>query len=263
MQRTIQEDFLYKKVYEFSYAVMRIASSAKSSGTTELLEEKALFLLDSVLIADYGKTKNIIYSILTLCGFMVDAGLLHPLNREVLIKESENIDFAIQALPKKNVADLPNLNLEKIFSKSNFPINPVRDRSRRQASAMDTFGHSVSNGIKRQFKEKNENQSEIADKTIADEIADRTSDEANSFKSETRQSAIINKLQTKENCRLNELQELFPDISKRTLRYDIESLISKGFVERMGSRRNSVYSLKNKNSAIIELPSPAINNSVV
>ena len=227
MAKNIQEEFLYKKTYEFSYATLMLASSAKNKDIAVLLESKAVSLLDSVLIADYSKTKDIIHSIISLAGIMVDGGLLHPINREVLIKESENIYLAMEALPvlsKKEI--LPDLNLNKVFSKSNLPIKrQIADKPAKQQV-----------------------QSEIADKNIADEIADRNYNEAGLFKSEMRQSAIINKLQEKGNlpgrqagCRLNELQELFPDISERTLRYDIESLISRGLVERVGSRRNSVY----------------------
>ena len=269
MAKNIQEEFLYKKTYEFSYATLMLASSAKNKDIAVLLESKAVSLLDSVLIADYSKTKDIIHSIISLAGIMVDGGLLHPINREVLIKESENIYLAMEALPvlsKKEI--LPDLNLNKVFSKSNLPIKrQIADKPAKQQV-----------------------QSEIADKNIADEIADRNYNEAGLFKSEMRQSAIINKLQEKGNlpgrqagCRLNELQELFPDISERTLRYDIEFLISRGLVERVGSRRNSVYqptrlpprptsplaqskaggSLDAQASGgqVIELPSPSAQNS--
>ena len=250
MAKTIQDEFLYKKVYEFSYAASRIASSAKNRDISELMESKAVRLLDSVLVADYDKTRELISSIISLSSLMVDSGILNSINRDVLERESESIDLAIKALPKEREREsLPDLNLGKIFSKSVLPIKrQVADRQVKQTV-----------------------QSEIADKTIADsgsenlpisgdEVADRNNEEGGSFKSELRQSAIIAKLQKVENCRLNELQELFPNISERTLRYDLEYLISSGFIERIGSRRNSVYQLKSKNSPVIELPSHSTNS---
>ena len=292
MAKNIQEEFLYKKTYEFSYATLMLASSAKNKDIAVLLESKAVSLLDSVLIADYSKTKDIIHSIISLAGIMVDGGLLHPINREVLIKESENIYLAMEALPVLSQKEiLPDLNLNKVFSKSNLPTSPVRSNLAKRNA--DVRASVTSNGVKRQIADKpakQQVQSEIADKNIADEIADRNYNEAGFFKSEMRQSAIINKLQEKGNlpgrqagCRLNELQELFPDISERTLRYDIEFLISRGLVERVGSRRNSVYqptrlpprptsplaqskaggSLDAQASGgqVIELPSPSAQNS--
>ncbi|MEK7546616.1 MAG: hypothetical protein AAB536_00300 [Patescibacteria group bacterium] len=245
MSKSIQEDFLYKKVYEFSYATARIASSAKNKDIAVILETKAVHLLDSVLVADYEKTADLVNSIISIAGFMVDSGLLHPANREILVRESENIGLAIKALPKKEA--LPDLNLNKIFSKSVLPI-------KRQNHIQSAKANSQS--------ETKEIQSEIADNgstklttsKIADEIADKSNDESNSFKSEARQSAIMEKLQQTENCRLNKLQEIFPGVGERTLRYDLESLVSRGFIERIGSRRNSVYRLKTRPGSVIELP---------
>ncbi len=196
------------------------------------MESKAVHLLNSVLIADYAKTREIVNSIISLASLMVDSGLLNAVNREVLIRESESIYLAIQALPKEHEEKeiLPDLNLNKVFSKSTSPIKrQIADKQEKQTVQSETV----------------QNQSAIADETVADEIAD---------KSETRQSAIIEKLRQTENCRLNELQAIFPEVSERTLRYDLESLISRGLVERVGSRRNSFYKIKNEKSAIIELP---------
>ncbi len=246
MAKTIQDEFLYKKVYEFSYAASRIASSAKNRDISELMESKAVRLLNSVLVADYGKTRELINSIISLSSLMVDSGMLNSINRDVLERESESIDLAIKALPKEREREsLPDLNLGKIFSKSVLPIKrQIADKQVRQPVQSET----------------EQPQSGIADEVIADEIADRNNEEGGSFKSELRQSAIIAKLQKVDNCRLNELQELFPNISERTLRYDLEYLISSGFIERIGSRRNSVYQLKSKNSPVIELPSHSTNS---
>lgn len=245
MAKTIQEDFLYKKVYEFSYAALAIASSAKNKEIAGLFENKAVSLLDSILIADYEKTKNIVHSIIALTGLLVDSGNLHPVNREILIRESEKISLAIEALPMKKKETLQDLNLSKIFSKSVLPL-PIKKQNTDQSAKLNPQSEIADNG-----------STKLTTRNFADEIAD---------KSKTRQSAIIKKLQQTENlpdqtgCRLNELQAIFPEISERTLRYDLESLISKGLVERVGSRRNSFYKIKNGANAIIELPAPTAIN---
>ena len=136
--------------------------AAKNKEIAELLESKAVSLLDSILVADYEKTKNMVYSIITLTGLLVDSGTLHPVNREVLIRESERINLAIEALPKMKRETLPDLNLGKIFSKT----------------------------VK---LTKQEIQSEIADKDSADRIADKNFADEIADKSEIRQSAINSK----------------------------------------------------------------------
>lgn len=236
--KTLQEEFLYKKVYEFSYAALRISSSAKNREVAEILESKAFSLLNSVLVADYGKTSDIVNSIISISGLLVDGGFLHPANREILIRESESIELAIKALPKKEKPE--DLGLNKIFSKTTPGFN--RQYIRQSANKS--------------------NELEISAKIVADKVSDVISDgiaDRNSFKyeSEKRQSAIVGKMKNTENCRLNDIQSLFPDVSDRTLRYDIESLVSRGVVERIGSRRNSIYRLKRELEKTIELPAPS------
>lgn len=276
MAKTIQDEFLYKKVYEFSYATSRIASASKNKDIVELLESKAVHLLDSVLVADYEKTRDLVNSIISLASLMVDSGLLNSVNREVLIREAESISLAIQALPKeKEVKEvLPDLNLGKVFSKSPMPIKrQVADKQAKPAVQSEMVRNQSATRLAEGQIAGNGSTSFTAG-NVADEIADKTTEEVSPFKSEVRQSAIIAKLQQKENCRLNELQELFPNISERTLRYDLESLISDGFIQRIGSRRNSVYQLtrpsspavqaaegqETSNPSIIELPSHSVNN---
>ncbi|MBI4085388.1 MAG: hypothetical protein HY432_02715 [Candidatus Liptonbacteria bacterium] len=232
MTKSIQEDFLYKKTYEFAYATLSIASSAKSKEIAGLLESKAFFLLDSVLTSDYERTGIISSSIISLVGLMVDGGILNPINREVLMRESENVTLAIRAVPKKGI--LPDLNLGKVFSKSGLPNKKqIANTSPKTADLSEIDQKTVS---------------EISDKSFSDKISD---------KSESRQLAIVEKLREMENCRLNELQSVFTEVSDRTLRYDLESLILKGTVERVGSRKNSIYRLTAKESGIIELPAPS------
>ena len=57
---------------------------------------------------------------------------------------------------------------------------------------------------------------------------------------EVRQSAILEKIkqlsQSGAECGLKELMDAFPDVSDRTLRYDLQKLISQGFIVRVGNR---------------------------
>lgn len=50
-----------------------------------------------------------------------------------------------------------------------------------------------------------------------------------------RQSAIVNKIRQSGNCRMKEIQESFPGVSERTLRYDLQSLVFRGMLERIGN----------------------------
>jgi DeoR/GlpR family transcriptional regulator of sugar metabolism len=50
-----------------------------------------------------------------------------------------------------------------------------------------------------------------------------------------RQIAILDKIRQSGNCKLKEIQEVLPDTSERTIRYDIEELIERNLIERIGS----------------------------
>jgi hypothetical protein len=59
-----------------------------------------------------------------------------------------------------------------------------------------------------------------------------------------RQERILEILQEKEKAQVHEVKEVFPEITKRTLRRDFEFLLKKGLVRRKGERNNTFYQLK-------------------
>lgn len=61
---------------------------------------------------------------------------------------------------------------------------------------------------------------------------------------EARQKKILEILREKGRAQVWEIKEIFPGISKRTLRRDFESLLKRGMVERIGERNNTFYRLK-------------------
>ena len=78
---------------------------------------------------------------------------------------------------------------------------------------------------------------------------DPTSPITDSLNLEVRQSAILDKIkqlfQSGSECGLRELMSAFPDVSDRTLRYDLQKLVSRGFIVKVGNRGpNTTYSLK-------------------
>ena len=64
---------------------------------------------------------------------------------------------------------------------------------------------------------------------------------ANAMKAEMRQSAILERIRQIGNCRFGDIQAILPETSERTIRYDLEALVQKGLVERLGTGGRSVY----------------------
>ncbi len=61
-----------------------------------------------------------------------------------------------------------------------------------------------------------------------------------------RHKKIIDILKKRETIQVKDLKDIFPDISKRTLRRDFEYLLEKGLVERIGDNNNTEYKLKTR-----------------
>lgn len=59
-----------------------------------------------------------------------------------------------------------------------------------------------------------------------------------------RQRRIIEFLKQKGQAQVWEIQKIFPDISKRTIRRDFRSLLKQGSIERVGERNKTYYKMK-------------------
>jgi DeoR/GlpR family transcriptional regulator of sugar metabolism len=60
-----------------------------------------------------------------------------------------------------------------------------------------------------------------------------------------RQKKILEILKEKGKIQVGQIKEFFPNVSKRTLRRDFQSLVKKGIIERIGEKNKTFYQLKN------------------
>jgi Fic family protein len=64
------------------------------------------------------------------------------------------------------------------------------------------------------------------------------------FKVSERQKKILEILKEKEKVQVWQVQEFFPQVSKRTLRRDFKQLLKQGVIERIGKRNETFYKIK-------------------
>ncbi len=62
----------------------------------------------------------------------------------------------------------------------------------------------------------------------------------------SRQKKILDVLKQKDSAQVKDIQEIFPDITKRTLRRDFEALLASQLVERVGERSETFYRLADR-----------------
>lgn len=85
---------------------------------------------------------------------------------------------------------------------------------------------------------------------IKEEVAEangNSNGNGNGISSTIRQSAIIEKIRQTGNTAMRDLLAAFPEVSERTLRYDLQKLCNQGIVDRIGNGGpSSHYAIRNK-----------------
>jgi Fic family protein len=61
--------------------------------------------------------------------------------------------------------------------------------------------------------------------------------------SNSRHGKILGILKEKGRAQVWEIKQIFPEVSKRTLRRDFEQMVNQGIIERMGERNNTFYQI--------------------
>ena len=118
-------------------------------------------------------------------------------------------------------------------------VGKIQERSGDQREAIENQVKQISESEKEE--EDYIPEISIPAEPIIFETANLESGNESGNRSEMRQSAILERIRQSGNCRLADIQAILPGASERTLRYDLESLIQKNLIERMGAGGRSVY----------------------
>ncbi len=217
MQETGKRQFVLKKAYEISYAVFRVGARISNVALKEHLERQALALLDAAAVENYAWVSTVSRAIEYLVKFGSDVGLLHETNAETVLGELQAMNAGIAGSEK--AATPEEVALDDIFAHGEalFPESVIPAGGRRDLAA--SFVANPATG--------NESGNPANDHTVV--------------KSGNRQAAIIDRIRQSGNCRIKDIQELLPDCSERTIRYDLQSLMEQNMVERVGIGGPSVF----------------------
>ena len=223
-----------KKAFEIAYALFRIGDASGNPAFQSAIQGHAVNLLNAASLESndsfYTATK-IIPAIRQFLMFGSIAGLLKENDAELVIRELDTLNTAIEsaivAIRQSGNRQLQDLKLEEILSKE--------PKKRSQTSQSQ-----------RQSQQR--------------ELDPATSDIIN-----RRQAKVIERIRQIGNCRLRDMEDYLPDVSERTLRYDLQDLMAKGKIERFGGGPTMHYRLRSEHlqgavqaasSAAIILPPP-------
>lgn len=106
--------------------------------------------------------------------------------------------------------------------------------------------------IKRiEVKEEIENIDKSTEKILItglNQIENKSQITTKKIKLEPRKEKILKILERIERIQVGEINKLFPEVSKRTIRRDFQKLVKQGIIERLGERNNTFYRLKPQNA---------------
>lgn len=205
--------FLDKKAFEISYAVFRVAESSPFKPFAERIQNQAMAVLEEAILRNYEKADQSATMLSYFVQLGASVGLIGQNNGGLIVMEINNFKSAIAE--SINVAKENNINLDDIFSKVKVP------------AIKTTFIASETNNPVEVLTSTSEHDPEQSNQGI--------------FKIAMRHSAILSKIRQTGNCRLKDIQESLPDISERTIRYDLQKLAEQGLIERIGSGGPATY----------------------
>ncbi len=246
MPDSLERTALHKKTYEVAYALFRVAAVAGERGIAETLKEKAVEVLRGILAEDYGRVEKPLVTLDYFVKLGMDLGLIGFANGETLIKEMADMKIMIAEFAQVQGG---TVDVSEIFSK-NAPEAATGISSRdffteeeiaiSRAEEYPMEGNFKNNSSFDEIKQDQKTPSAVA-KISPIESEELVGNAAGGFlKSGLRQMAILDKIRQSGSCRMRDIQEILPDSSERTIRYDLEGLIERKLIERTGNGGPSV-----------------------
>jgi len=212
------DQFSITKSFELSYALIRLADNLSGNYFAEYLRRLGLEVLYSATMGDAVNTLKVLRSTEYMIRLAGSTGAVSSLNSEMIAEEASSLYEHIAKISQtdhENVKAKEDIDLSLIFSKheSSSTMNATGEQNAQIENVQDT--------------------EQKAETNIA---------------SQERQIAILQKIRQSGNspegrggCKMKDIQEMFLHISERTLRYDIQALIEKGLVERVGMSGPATY----------------------
>jgi predicted HTH transcriptional regulator len=242
-------EFIKEKAREISYVLIRVAFYVKRPELGARFESLAFELLDNVARVSVVNNNQAISSALsTISSLDVMVRLAHsiyeiePVNATIIIRELNSLNSAIRQFGKldERLPDLESLfstmpvsNQSQVAAQVSFGNNSEAQTS-AEDSSLDAYRSPVSENISLE---------ELSAPSSSDEVRSVSTRENQSANIAVRQSAILEKIKLGNGTglRLKDLLAAFPDVSERTIRYDLQKLCEGGTIERVGTGGPATY----------------------
>ncbi len=197
---------LQEKAFRIASAIFRFAQFLSDDALSPILRRQAARLVDAVAAQEKEAVDNALRAIGHLTQLGSEAGMITGSDADVLMRALRTYEAEL-ALGLKT-AQLSGLNLETVLQEKekNLQSGNPATASKNPATA---FGNPA--------------------------IRVTEQEEETPQQHEERKKLMFEKIRQSGNTRLKELQDTLPDVSERTIRYDLKKLLEEGKIERVGS----------------------------
>lgn len=208
--------FIDQKAQQISLALIRISVQIRRSDLRSRLERMAFQILEDVAVKDFEavlEDTEVIKSLVSIGKLVFQ---IEPINSKIILSEVDNFNSAIRQI---SGIESGSLEVANIFST---PSSMVTESSIKNSELDQDFNFSGNhNGNGHNDNNGNGN--------------------GNGINATIRQSAIIDKIRQSGKIALKDLLAEFPEVSERTIRYDLQKLCLSGNLERIGNGGPATY----------------------
>ena len=247
--------FCSKKAFEIAYAIFRVSKNMTHDDLSGYLESQALGLLNGAVTADFDELQGSLQAIEYFLRLGSEIGLISQGNAQIIINEGRGLNEAIIAGSDDEKEDEKeeddDIDLESIFSGLKtvpLPNLPKTSLSQINTVSLDDDEEGGGDFVSYEEMSERENRSQEDDSEEESDDSDGDREAGGSrgeegydaasiaaYSAKMRQSSILDRIQEGGHFRLKDLHKLMPDLSERTLRYDLQKLVEDGHIERVGS----------------------------
>lgn len=223
------QDFFLQRSFEVVWAVFRVGEFVGRKELRKLLEKRALEYPSSKTVDNLGALEEVV-------RLAMQIGEIKDINGRVLLRETNNLRNALSEITHNTDRGrkLGEESIEKIFENSS-----ISDSGKILPDYESEDGNEY---IKSADKPPVLNDSEISThesiKKVSEPISKiesgNTLPDRGFMTSYERKQVILNLLKSRNMCGMREIVAVLPNISERTLRYDVKGLVDRKLVERVG-----------------------------
>lgn len=194
--------FINQKSQEISLALIKLSVHARRADFRQRLERLAFQLLEDTASLNFEKALSTVSVLEALIIFGKTIYEIESINAKIVLQELANLTSAIY--PATGGVE----DISRVFSK----VPSVAETSGAE-SGDSVNGKESGNG----------------------------NGNGNGVNAIIRQSAIVEKIRQSGNTAMKDLVAAFPDVSERTLRYDLQRLCGQGIIDRAGNGGPASY----------------------